>query len=85
LQADAKSWPKVNNMQEMVSSIQKEKIKYGILDLATVLHNQEVFGGYFTFNVKYGLVSLRPLPSIFKKLPMDPGMPPIYELYEFGA
>ncbi len=83
--ANIMTWPKLNSMGEMVDYIRKNRVRYGILDLATVVHNRTVFGDYFAFGPRIGLRPKKPLPEIFRHIPKGSGAPPLFELYAFQS
>lgn len=74
-------WPKLDSMEDLVEWVRREKINYLFVDLATALYNPQVFGEYYRIEKPGVLRPLRPLPAVFKPMPKDPRIPPIFDIY----
>jgi 4-amino-4-deoxy-L-arabinose transferase-like glycosyltransferase len=85
LNADARrkyaTFPKLDDMNELISWIRKEKIRFMFVDIATALYNPQVFGEFYRVERPGILIPLKELPAFFKKLPADPRMPKILDFY----
>ena len=75
-------WPQTQTMEELQSFVKERSVRYAILDLSTVVYNLEFFKKYFIAGPSVGMRPIHPLPPPFRPLPKDPGIPPIYEIYE---
>jgi len=76
------TWPVVDSMDEMIRYVKEYDIDYGLLDLATVFYQRQVFGPYFKFPPVKGLQPIKVLPDIFQHIPKDPNIPPLFEIYK---
>jgi len=83
VKAELVKWPKLDGMEELTDFIRQEKIRYGVLDLATVVYNKEMFHEYFAFGPKTGMRLKKPLPEMFRRAPRDPRWPPFFEFLGF--
>ncbi len=76
-------WPTFDSMEDLGQYVEKNRIRYAILDLPTVAYNTRIYGAYYEIGQKIGMIQTRPLPAFFKPLPRDPALPPLVEFYEF--
>lgn len=88
LKAEAVEWPKRNTMSEIEKFIRDEDVRYGFIDLATVVNNSKPFGEYFEvfrkrMPARVSFRTRKPLPSLWKRLLQIPPYMPIYEIYAF--
>jgi hypothetical protein len=85
LNAHVIEWPQADSLENLTKYIEDQGVKYGLLDIATVAYNMPVYGNYFEVGPKTGLRLVRELPAPFVRIPRGPGIPPLYEIYEFTA
>lgn len=74
-------WPKVDSLDDLIQWVQKEKIRFAFVDLATALYNPQVFQDYYRVERPGILRRLRPLPQVFQPVAKDPRIPDIFDIY----
>ncbi len=76
-----KGWPKLDSMDDLIEWTRREKIRYLFVDLATALYNPQIFKEYYRVERPGILRPLKPLPPVFRPVPKDPRIPPIFDIY----
>ena len=75
------AFPKLDDMNTLIAWMRQEKIRFMFVDIATALYNPQIFGEYYRPQRPGLLNPLKPLPPPFKRVPADPRMPKILDLY----
>jgi len=85
LKGEFVQWPQVDSMDELKDYVSKQSVKYGVLDLSTVVYDLVPYRPYFDVGPHIGLHSTAPMPAPFQEIFTDPNNPVLYRVYEFGA
>ena len=83
IRGQVQAWPKLDGMSDMVRSIRERRMDFGILDIPTVLYEQQVFGAYRGLDTHLRIRQLAVLPETFEPIPTDPRIGGILEFYRF--
>lgn len=80
--AEYLAWPKVDGMRQAIEWMRRENVRYAVVDLATALYNPQVFGAYYRVERPGVLRPLQPIPAPLQRIPRDPRIPPVFDLYQ---
>lgn len=80
--AKAIDWPQVSSLSELQQFIEENNIRYGVLDVASLMYRSNIFKGYLGFHNSFGMVSLKQIKG-FEIVGADPTMPRLFIIVKF--